>query len=182
MLLCTCGCRVWSQVRAGLVDQRPRPEGAPALHRASPHPPSSRRLSDVEAAAAAGGAEFWSSTDEPASTKEPGVFTQNVDLVCACTCTFVAAWGSCVACWTAWTGWRRPVVPLWIPNSGSAASTMWQNAVQQSLASFTLRSGSRLAKAAFPPWSLSPGASRGFDGGAWSPQPSGLYGVCSWCW
>lgn len=99
--------------------------------------------------------------------------------------TSVVAWGSCAACWTAWTGWRRPVAPPWTPDSGSAASTMRHNAVltKSDFINPQIRVSSHSnTKVPSPPWSLSPGASRGLDGGASSPRPSGPYGVCSCCW
>lgn len=68
----------------------------------------------------------WTSFYKP----EPGAFTPDTGMrVCVHVCVTTSAFdsGSCVACWMAWTGWRRPAVPLLTPNSGSAASVMRQN-------------------------------------------------------
>lgn len=62
-----------------------------------------------------------------------------------------------------------------------------QSRFNKSLASLTdqIRSHSNAnapSPPPWPPWPLSPGASPGLDGGAWSPRPSGPCGGCSCCW
>lgn len=62
--------------------------------------------------------------NQPLQTRTRSVHARYGPRVYVRACVPTAAFdsGSCVACWMAWTGWRRRAVPLSTPNSGSAAS------------------------------------------------------------